>query len=88
MKLGAFFFEILPLAGFFVGFHYYGLLSAAAISVVLALLVLVVAWLSEQRVATFSVFSLAVSAGFTIAAYLFDADLFIKIQPTLFNGLF
>lgn len=88
MKLGAFFFEILPLVGFFVGFHYYGLLSAAAISVVLAALVLAVAWWQEGRVATFPLFSLAVSAGFTAAAYLFDADLFIKIQPTLFNGLF
>ena len=26
MRLGAFFFEIMPLAGFFIGFHYYGLL--------------------------------------------------------------
>ena len=36
MRLGAFFFEIMPLAGFFVGFHYYGLFIAALISVGLA----------------------------------------------------
>ena len=36
MRLGAFFFEIMPLAGFFIGFHYFGLFVAAAISVGLA----------------------------------------------------
>ena len=40
MRLGAFFFEILPLAGFFIAFHYLGLLPAAAISVGLGLMVL------------------------------------------------
>ena len=40
MRLGAFFFEIMPLAGFFVGFHYHGLFIAAVISVGLAGIVL------------------------------------------------
>jgi intracellular septation protein len=73
MRLGAFFFEIMPLAGFFIGFHYYGL---------------GLAWLRDRYVAPFPLFSLLLSAGFTAAALLFDAAIFIKIQPTIFNGLF
>ena len=88
MKLGAFFFEILPLAGFFVGFHYFGLLLAAAISVGLGAAVLGVAWAREKRVAVFPLFSLLMSASLTGAAYLFGGDIFIKIQPTIFNGIF
>ena len=49
MRLGAFFFEILPLAGFFIAFHYLGLLPAAAISVGLGMLVLLFARLRERR---------------------------------------
>ena len=88
MRLGAFFFEIMPLAGFFIGFHYYGLFTAAVISVGLAGMVLGVAWWRARYVAPFPLFSLVLSAGFTAAAVLFDAAIFIKIQPTIFNGLF
>jgi len=88
MRLGAFFFEILPLAGFFVGYQFFGLLVAAALSVFLGLLVLIFARLYERRFAKFPLFSLVISALFTVAAVLFDAEIFIKIQPTLFNGAF
>ena len=88
MRLGAFFFEIMPLTGFFIGYHYYGLFIAAVISVVLAGMVLGLAWLRARYVAPFPLFSLVLSAGFTAAAVLFDAAIFIKIQPTIFNGLF
>jgi intracellular septation protein len=88
MRLGAFFFEIMPLAGFFIGFHYYGLFVAALLSVGLAAIVLGLAWISDRYVAPFPLFSLLLSAGFTAAALLFDAAIFIKIQPTIFNGLF
>ena len=88
MRLGAFFFEIMPLAGFFIGFHYYGLFIAAVISVGLAGMVLGLAWWRARYVAPFPMFSLVLSAGFTAAALLFDAAIFIKIQPTIFNGLF
>ena len=53
MRLGAFFFEILPLAGFFIAFHYLGLLLAAAISVGLGMLVLLIARLQERRLQSF-----------------------------------
>ena len=88
MRLGAFLFEVLPLLGFFIAYGLYGLFAAAIISVALGAVVLFVAWLQEQRVARFPLFSLLLSAGFTWAAIGLDAAIFIKIQPTLFNGLF
>lgn len=88
MKLGAFLFEVLPLLGFFIGYGFYGLFAAAIISVALGAIVLLFAWLRERRVARFPLFSLLFSAGFTWAAIGLDAAIFIKVQPTLFNGLF
>ncbi len=88
MRLGAFFFEILPLVGFFVAFYHLGLIFAAMISVGLGLLVLLIARVREQRFAKFPMFSLIISALFTTAALLFDTAIFVKIQPTLFNGAF
>ena len=88
MKLGAFLFEVLPLLGFFIGYGFYGLFAAAIISVALGAIVLLFAWLRERRVASFPLFSLLFSAGFTWTAIGLDAAIFIKVQPTLFNGLF
>ena len=56
MRLGAFFFEIMPLAGFFIGFHYYGLFVAALLSVGLAAIVLGLAWMRDCYVAPFPLF--------------------------------
>ena len=88
MRLGTFFAEILPLAGFFIGFHLYGLFVAAAVSVGLGALVMTVNWWREKRLARFALFSVIMSGSLTVAAFYFHAAVFIKIQPTLFNGLF
>ena len=88
MKLGAFFVEILPLLAFFVGYQYFGLISAAALSVGIGVVVMALAWLRERRLAAFPLFSLAMSAIFTVAAWVLGDGIFIKIQPTIFNGLF
>jgi intracellular septation protein len=88
MKLGAFFVEILPLLAFFVGYQYFGLIAAAVLSVGIGGLVMAVAWLREGRVAAFPLFSLVMSAAFTAAAWALGDGTFIKIQPTLFNGMF
>ena len=48
MKLGAFFVEILPLLAFFVGYQYFGLISAAALSVGIGVVVMALAWLRER----------------------------------------
>ena len=88
MKLGAFLVEILPLLAFFAGYQYFGLIAAAVLSVVVGGLVLGLAWIRERRVAAFPLFSLVMSAAFTAAAWALGDGLFIKIQPTIFNGLF
>ena len=88
MKLGAFFFEILPLLAFFAGYQYFGLIAAAGLSVAIGGLVLAIAWLRERRMAAFPLFSLVMSAVFTMAAWWGGDGFFIKIQPTIFNGLF
>ena len=88
MKLMSFFLEIMPLAGFFVGFELYGLFAAAMISVVLGVMVMGVNWIKTGRLARFALFSIVMSAGLTFAALYFNATIFIKIQPTIFNGLF
>ena len=58
MKLGAFFVEILPLLAFFVGYQYFGLIAAAALSVAIGAAVMGLAWLRERRLAAFPLFSL------------------------------
>jgi len=88
MKLGAFFIEILPLLAFFAGYQYLGLIAAAALSVGIGGLVMALAWLREGRVAAFPLFSLVMSAAFTAAAWAVGDGVFIKIQPTIFNGMF
>ena len=88
MKLLSFFLEIMPIAGFFVGFELYGLFVAAIISVVLGMMVMGVNWVKTGRLARFALFSIVMSAGLTFAALYFNAAIFIKIQPTIFNGLF
>ena len=88
MKLVSFFFELLPIAGFFLGFELYGLFFAAVISVVLGVLVLMVNWIKTRQIARFALFSLIMSGGLTLAALHFEAAIFIKIQPTIFNGIF
>ena len=88
MKIFAFFIEILPLAGFFVGFHYYGIYIAAVISVALGFIVLLVSWFNEKRLAPFPLYFIFFSAIFTLAAVIFGTSILIKIQPTVTNGLF
>ena len=88
MRLVPFFAEILPLAGFFISFHLYGLFVAAAISVGLGALVMGANWVRERRLARFALFSVIMSGSLTVAAFYFHAAIFIKIQPTIFNGLF
>ena len=80
MKLGAFFFEILPLLAFFAGYQYFGLIVAAALSVGCGAVVLAIAWVRERRMAAFPLFSLAMSAAFTAVAWWGGDGFFIKIS--------
>ena len=88
MRLSAFFFEIVPLSGFFLGAQYYTLIVAAIISLILGLMVMLVFYVIEKRISKFQIFGISMSALFTFFAYFFNDDEFVKIQPTIFNGFF
>ena len=88
MRLSAFFFEIIPISGFFIGSQYFNLIIAALISLILSLLVIVTFYIMEKRVSKFQIFSITMSALLTAGAYSLDNENFIKIQPTIFNGFF
>ena len=88
MRLSAFFFEIIPISGFFISAQHYNLITAASISLILSLMVILTFYLYEKRVSKFQIFSIFMSALLTSAAYLLDNENFIKIQPTIFNGFF
>ena len=42
----------------------------------------------EKRISKFQIFGISMSALFTLFAYLFNDEQFIKIKPTIFNGFF
>jgi len=88
MRIFSFFLEVLPLAGFFVYFHFYGIYVAAVVSVILGLFVLGVSWCKDKRLAPFPLCSILFSGAFTFAAIFFESAMFIKIQPTITNGFF
>ena len=88
MRLSAFFFEIIPISGFFIGSQYFNLILAAFISLILSLVVIITVYILEKRVSKFQIFSISMSTLLTSAAYLLDNQNFIKIQPTIFNGFF
>ena len=88
MRLSAFFFEIIPISGFFISAQHYNLITAAIISLILSLMVILTFYLYEKRVSKFQIFSIFMSALLTSAAYLLENENFIKIQPTIFNGFF
>ena len=88
MRLSAFFFEIVPISGFFIGSQYFNLIVAAFISLLLSLFVMATFYILEKRISKFQIFAISMSALFTLFAYSFDDDQFVKIQPTIFNGFF
>lgn len=88
MRLFAFFMEILPLAAFFIGFELFGLMAAAGLSVVIGAVLIAVARVREGRLALFPAYSVGLAAIFTLLALVMEAEVFIKIQPTVFNGMF
>jgi intracellular septation protein len=88
MRLSAFFFEIVPLSGFFISAQYYNLIISAIISLILSLLVIITFYFIEKRISKFQIFGICMSSLITIFAYLFNDEIFVKIKPTIFNGFF
>ncbi len=73
---------------FFIGYELAGLYVGAVSSVVLGAVLMGVAWYQDGRVALFPLYAVGMAAVFTLLALVMDAAIFIKIQPTVFNGLF
>ncbi|MBT5064864.1 MAG: intracellular septation protein A [Proteobacteria bacterium] len=88
MNLLAFFFELFPLAGFFAAYHLYGIFSAAIVGVSLSIIIIGISWYRDNSIAPFPLFSLITSILLTGMAVLLGDAVFIKMQPTFFNGLF
>ena len=80
--------EIAPLAALFIGNAVADIFVGAQAAVGCAAVIIVYNRVAERRWAAFALFSVLVSAVFTATALLFGDSLFIKIQPSLFNGLF
>ena len=88
MRLWSLFSEIIPLAAFFVVNALYGLIPAAVASLIASVVLLAFVWAREKRIATFVIFSILITAIMTLVAVLFQNELFIKMEATVFNGLF
>lgn len=88
MRLWSFAIEIVPLAVFFGVNAFYGLFAAAGASAAVAAAILIATALFERRIALFPVYSVVLSAAFALAAIALSEKIFIKVQPTVFNGLF
>jgi intracellular septation protein len=80
--------EIIPLASFFIVNQSYGLYMGALAALITALVLIVVFWVIEKRLARFVVFSTLISGILTVTALMTAEKLFIKIQPSLFSYAF
>jgi intracellular septation protein len=83
-----FFLDFLPLAGFFVGYHYYNLFAGTAAIIVLTLVSLAVTWAYEKKLAMMPLISGIMVTIFGGLTLLLHDELFIKIRPTIVNCLF
>ena len=88
MKLKAFFFEILPITVFFILSQLFSIILAAFFASILSILVMCVFYYIEKRIAKFQIFSILMQGIFSIIAFLFNQEIFVKVQPTIFNGVF
>ena len=88
MKLKAFFFEILPITTFFIIAQYQSIIIAALISSLFSLIVLITFYFVEKRIAKFQIFSITLSGLLSILGFLYNDEIFVKIKPSIYNGLF
>ena len=82
MKLKAFFFEILPITIFFILAQYQSIIIAALISFIFSLIVLIIFYVLEKRVAKFQIFSVNLLRPMTIFS-----SLLVVWRGYVFSGL-
>ena len=84
MRLSAFFFEIIPLSGFFISAQYYNLIVAAIISLILSLFVIITFYLIERRISKFQILLFLCLVLLRCLLIYFNDETFVKIKPTIF----
>ena len=72
----------------FIITQYLSIIEAALIASILSVLVMAIFYFIEQRVAKFQIFSIFMSGVFSLIAFYLNEEIFVKIQPTVFNGIF
>ncbi len=88
IKFYSFFLELFPLAFFFIGYKLAGIINAAIISSISSFLMIIYVYLKEKKISFFQFYSTIFIVIFTFLAFSLNNSVFIKIQPTFFNGLF
>ena len=88
IKYFSFFIEIIPISLFFIVYSIYDIYVAAVSSALSSLVILIFCKLVEKRISYFAIFSLTIAIIFTILSVVLQNPILIKIQPTIFNGLF
>ena len=79
MKLKAFFFEILPITTFFIIAQYQSIISAALISSLFSLMVLITFYFVEKRIAKFQIFSITLSGLLSVLAFIYNEEINDKV---------
>ena len=80
--------EIGPLAVFFLTNAWYGIFAATGAFMVAITLSLAASWLLARHIATMPLITAAFVLVFGALTLALNDDLFIKVKPTLVNGLF
>lgn len=83
-----FFLDLGPLAAFFVAYHLAGLMTATAVIMGVTAVVLVVSYVLTRRLPPVPVFTAVVVGIFGGLTLWLDDEIFIKMKPTIINGLF
>ncbi len=80
--------EFGPLAAFFLAYKFGNLMLATAVLIAATLLTLLITWLREKKLALTPLITGIVVTVFGGLTLYLDSELFIKMKPTIVNGIF
>lgn len=87
-KIVKFLCDVVPLAIFFIGYKYYGLIEATAALIVATMIAVPVLYFLERKIPVIPLVSAAILGLFGTITVLSGDSTFIKIKPTIINSLF
>ena len=88
IKLFSFLTELIPIVLFFTIYNLYNIFIAALISLISSIILFLYHWKTQKRKNYFAIFSILITFFLTFISFVSNDPLFIKIQPSLFNGFF